>query len=99
LTSPLLAPTAASCKLNLFVYQEKMQGGALRVVGDKTVSNVQYPVTLNNHTQWVVNTIYGNDNRRYVFNTVDHHVIVINWGFSGGREKNCQSGKSPATLP
>lgn len=76
-----------------------MQGGAVRVVGDKTVSNVQYPVTLNNHTQWVVNTIYGNDNRRYVFNTVDHHVIVINWGFSGGREKNCQSGKSPATLP
>lgn len=93
MTSPLLAPTAASCKLNLFVYQEKMEGGALRVVGDKTVSNVQYPVTLNNHTQWVVNTIYGNDNRRYVFQTVDHHVIVINWVMFRWQREELSIGK------
>lgn len=59
-TSPLLGPTASSCKLNLDVYQENMEGGAIRVVGDKTIDTIRGH-TLNNHTQWVVNTIHGNN--------------------------------------
>ncbi|XP_066255961.1 tyrosine-protein kinase receptor isoform X2 [Euwallacea similis] len=58
-TSPLLGPTASSCRLILNVYQENMEGGVIRVVGDKTIDLLKG--TLNNHTQWVVNTIHGNN--------------------------------------
>ncbi|KAL1518252.1 hypothetical protein ABEB36_001900 [Hypothenemus hampei] len=59
-TSPLLGPTTSSCKLNLHVYQENMEGGSIRIVGDKTI-NYPMNVMMNNHTQWVVNTIQGNN--------------------------------------
>ncbi|XP_030763017.1 ALK tyrosine kinase receptor isoform X2 [Sitophilus oryzae] len=62
-TSPLIGPTTSSCKLNLFVYQENMQGGEIRIVGDKTTDTTKN--SLNNHTQWLVNIIHGNDLRKW----------------------------------
>ncbi|KAF7281667.1 hypothetical protein GWI33_004443 [Rhynchophorus ferrugineus] len=61
-TSPLIGPTTSSCKLNLYVYQENMEGGEIRIVGDKTTDTAN---TLNNHTQWLVNIIHGNNLKKW----------------------------------
>ncbi|XP_050297012.1 tyrosine-protein kinase receptor isoform X2 [Anthonomus grandis grandis] len=62
--SPLFGPTTPTCKLTFDVYQENMENGTIRVIGDKTIDNVRgHP--LNNHTQWVVQSFRGNNNKEW----------------------------------
>ncbi|XP_060520697.1 tyrosine-protein kinase receptor [Cylas formicarius] len=53
-TSPLFGPTTAACKLRVHVFQEYMDGGEIRIVGDKTNDE-----SFSNHTQWLVDKIHG----------------------------------------
>uniref|UniRef100_A0AAR5P3V4 Tyrosine-protein kinase receptor n=1 Tax=Dendroctonus ponderosae TaxID=77166 RepID=A0AAR5P3V4_DENPD len=70
--SPLLLPTYPSCKLFLSIYQYNMVGGEIRVIGDKTTASSIHklssrPMSIyNNHTQWVVRTIHGNNYTRWL---------------------------------
>lgn len=60
-TSPLFKPTISSCKLAISIYQEEMEGGEIRIVGDKTSDHSQ---SMNNHTQWLVKSIAGDSSKK-----------------------------------
>ena len=62
-TSPLFSPTRNSCRLQVWIYQENMNDAEIRIVGDKTINHSQF---INNHTQWVVEKIFGDNSRKYV---------------------------------
>lgn len=53
-SSPLFGPTTPSCKFALSVYQEKMEGGAIRIVSEKDV----------NYTATLLKNIYGDNNKK-----------------------------------
>lgn len=53
-SSPLFGPTTPSCKFALSVYQEKMDGGAIRIVSEKDV----------NYTATLLKNIHGDNSRR-----------------------------------
>ncbi|XP_018579561.1 ALK tyrosine kinase receptor isoform X2 [Anoplophora glabripennis] len=61
-TSPLFKPTISSCKLAIWIYQEQMEGGEIRIVGDKTSDHSQ---SINNHTQWLVKGIPGDNSKKW----------------------------------
>ncbi|CAH0545803.1 unnamed protein product [Brassicogethes aeneus] len=62
LTSPSFQPSISTCKLSFWLYQEGMDGGEIKIVGDKISNHLQ---SINNHTQWLVETIEGNDSKRW----------------------------------
>uniref|UniRef100_A0A6P7FI40 Tyrosine-protein kinase receptor n=1 Tax=Diabrotica virgifera virgifera TaxID=50390 RepID=A0A6P7FI40_DIAVI len=53
--SPPFAPTVSSCKFAVSIYQEKMEGGMLRIVGSKAEEN----------TQWLLKSIDGDNSKRW----------------------------------
>ncbi|KAJ3662397.1 hypothetical protein Zmor_006748 [Zophobas morio] len=61
-TSPLFSPTRNSCRLQVWIYQENMNDAEIRIVGDKTINHSQF---INNHTQWVVEKIFGDNSRKW----------------------------------
>ncbi|XP_045462043.1 ALK tyrosine kinase receptor isoform X2 [Harmonia axyridis] len=63
LTSPLFNSTKPTCKLQVWIYQEHMEKSEIRVVIDKLTN---YPQSLNNHTQWVLDHIHGTNDRRWI---------------------------------
>lgn len=52
-TSPLFNPSKESCKIQAWIYQENMAGGEIKIV-----------VEVVNQTQWVADTIEGDDSRK-----------------------------------
>ncbi|CAG9816232.1 unnamed protein product [Phaedon cochleariae] len=54
-TSPQFSPTTTSCKLALWIYQELMDGGFIRIVGYKSDDN----------TQWLVKSIPGDNSKKW----------------------------------
>ncbi|CAG9837672.1 unnamed protein product [Diabrotica balteata] len=53
--SPPFAPTVSSCKFAVSIYQEKMEGGMIRIVGSKAEEN----------TQWLLKSIDGDNSKRW----------------------------------
>ncbi|KAG5862756.1 hypothetical protein JTB14_033846 [Gonioctena quinquepunctata] len=54
-TSPLLTPTILSCKLLVWIYQEEMKGGIIRIVGDRP----------NDNAQWLIEIIPGDNSKKW----------------------------------
>ncbi|KAG5888425.1 hypothetical protein JTB14_020200 [Gonioctena quinquepunctata] len=54
-TSPLLTPTILSCKLAVWIYQEEMKGGIIRIVGDRP----------NDNAQWLIKIIPGDNSKKW----------------------------------
>lgn len=52
-TSPLFNPGRDNCKAQVWIYQENMSGGEIKIV-----------VEIVNHTQWVADRIDGDDSRQ-----------------------------------
>nr|ALV82496.1 Alk [Leptinotarsa decemlineata] len=53
--SPLFSPTISSCKLALWIYQEAMEGGDIRIVGAR----------IDDNTQWFIKSIPGDNSKRW----------------------------------
>ncbi|XP_057655482.1 tyrosine-protein kinase receptor isoform X1 [Diorhabda carinulata] len=53
--SPPFAPTVSSCKFAVWIYQEKMEGGTIRIVGSKSEDG----------TQWLLKKIPGDNSREW----------------------------------
>lgn len=68
-TSPLFSSTKHSCRLEVWIYQEGMEHAEIRVVIDKFISSSTY---INNHTQWVLDHIKGDDSKKW-----KKHVMSI----------------------
>ncbi|KAL3284751.1 hypothetical protein HHI36_018894 [Cryptolaemus montrouzieri] len=62
LTSPLFSSTTSTCRLHVWIYQENMEKAEIRVVIDKLTNHAPF---INNHTQWVLDYIPGNDERKW----------------------------------
>ncbi|XP_025832818.1 ALK tyrosine kinase receptor [Agrilus planipennis] len=69
ITSPVFTPSGDTCKVQLWIYQELMTGGVIRIVAENA-----------NKTQWVVEQIPGDDSRRWVKH--DYAVGEISSGFN-----------------
>lgn len=52
-TSPLFNPSRETCKVQVWIYQENMSGGEIKIV-----------VEIVNHTQWVADKIEGDNSKR-----------------------------------
>jgi anaplastic lymphoma kinase len=61
-TSPLFGPSRNSCRLQIWIYQENMNDAEIRIVGDKTINHSQ---SINNHTQWLVVKLRGDNSRKW----------------------------------
>ncbi|KAK9885852.1 hypothetical protein WA026_013730 [Henosepilachna vigintioctopunctata] len=61
-TSPLFTSTKPSCRLQVWIYQVNMEKAEIRVVIDKLT---KHSSSINNHTQWVLDHIPGNNERRW----------------------------------
>ncbi|XP_031358672.1 ALK tyrosine kinase receptor [Photinus pyralis] len=53
-TSPLFSPSADTCKLQVWIYQDGMVNGIIRIVAETE-----------NRTQWLVSQIHGDSSRRW----------------------------------
>ncbi|KAK5639789.1 hypothetical protein RI129_010600 [Pyrocoelia pectoralis] len=71
-TSPLFSPSADTCKIQVWIYQDGMVNGMIRIVAETE-----------NRTQWLVSQIHGDSNRRWIkYNKAvgkisqDFHIIL-----------------------
>ncbi|CAH1983529.1 unnamed protein product [Acanthoscelides obtectus] len=53
--SPIFTPTISKCKFAIHIHQEKMQGGLIKIIGEKKDS------------QWILKTIPGDDARKWTY--------------------------------